>query len=357
MKIAIIHNQFARGGGMESYMLALVKGFLQAGDQVSIYAYKIDRALAAEFPCSVHRITTPPLPGIWKKFFFIRKINKLFDQKKYDLSLSLTRTSCQDIAVCGGVHREVIKRIKRSSLFRAIHDRFELAFEEQMFERVPWIMAHSLVIEQEILDNYEVDPKKIRALYPPIDTSIFKPADQKTIDETRRQYAIDVQKLSFLFPSCGHQCKGMQQLIAAFAELNSDEVELLVAGSPIPAKSPANVRYIGYVKNLAPVYASVDFSILPSDYEAFGLVIPESLQCLTPVITTRNVGSAHLFSKEEGICMEDNLPETIIHTLEKLTKNSFTVSPGFASRHGLTIGQHITDIKNIGRSQDHQHSE
>lgn len=357
MKIAIIHNQFARGGGMESYMLTLVKGFLQAGDRVSIYAYNIDTSLAAEFPCSVHQIRIPALPGIWKKFAFIRKINKTFDREKYDLSISLTRTSCQDIAVCGGVHREVITRIKRSSLFRSIHDRFEIAFEEQMFEQVPWIMAHSLLVAEEIQNNYKVDHKKIRTLYPPIDTTVFKCMEQKTILETKKQYSIDDNKLSFLFPSCGHQCKGLQQLFSAFAKLDSDKFELLVAGSPIPAKSPANVRYIGYVKNLAPVYASVDFTILPSDYEAFGLVIPESLQCLTPVITTRNVGSAHLLSGKDGITMENNLPETILHTLERLTKNSFTVASNFAGKHGLTIDQHIADIKNIGKRQDLQYSE
>jgi glycosyltransferase involved in cell wall biosynthesis len=352
MKIAIIHNQFARGGGMESYMLSLVKGFLQTGDQVDIYAYKIDKTLAAEFPCSVHHIKTPPLPGKWRKFFFIHKLNKLFDPKQYDLSLSLTRSSCQDIAVCGGVHRETIKHIKRSSVFRAIHDHFEIHFEKEMFERVPWIMAHSLNIEQEIKNNYHINQGKIRTLYPPIDTSIFQPTTQDTIIETRKRYGIDENKLSFLFPSCGHQRKGIRPLLQAFAKLDSDKFELLVAGSPIPADSPVNVRHIGYVRNLAPVYSSVDFTILPSDYEPFGLVIPESLQCLTPVITTMNVGSAHLLSEKEGIRMENNLPETILHTLEKLTKNSFTVSSNFASTHGLTIQQHIADIKNISKCQD-----
>ncbi len=342
---------------MESYMLSLVKGFLQTGDQVDIYAYKIDKTLAAEFPCSMHHIKTPPLPGRWRKFFFIYKMNKQFDPKKYDISLSLTRTSCQDIAVCGGVHREVIKRIKRSSVFRAIHDRFEIAFEKQMIEQVPWIMAHSLLIEQEIKNNYEVDQKKIRTLFPPIDTTIFQPTAKETILKIKQHYSIDDNKLSFLFPSCGHQCKGIRQLLLAFAKLDPDKFELLVAGSPIPVNSPSNVRFIGYVKNLAPVYASVDFTILPSDYEAFGLVIPESLQCLTPVITTMNVGSAHLLSEKEGIRMENNLPETIHHTLEKLTKNSFTVSSNFASTHGLTIQQHIADIKNISKCQDLKHSE
>ncbi|MBW6521793.1 MAG: hypothetical protein K0A99_12430, partial [Desulfoarculaceae bacterium] len=70
MKIAIIHNQFSRGGGMESYMLLLVKGFLAAGDEVTIHTYEVDRQLAAQLPCTIRQIKIPFLPRRWKKYFF-----------------------------------------------------------------------------------------------------------------------------------------------------------------------------------------------------------------------------------------------------------------------------------------------
>lgn len=347
MKIAIIHNQFARGGGMEAYMLSLVKGFLSAGDQVSIYTYEVDNQLAAQYPCSIHRLKLFPLPGKWKKYLFIRRCNKIFDARKYTLSLSLTRTSCQDIAVCGGVHPEVVKRVKRTSLFRNIHDRFEIAFEKNMLETVPRIMAHSNIIARELQNNYQFDPKKLVTFFPPIDTDTFYPVDQEEVIKTVHQFGISKNKLSFLFPSCGHQCKGMQPLVTAFSELDPDKFELLVAGDPIPGKYPANIRHIGYVQNLAPLYTSVDFTILPSHYEAFGLVIPESLQCLTPVITTKAVGAAELLSEDDGIIMKDNLPETIMETVAGLIGKQFTVSANFAEKHRLTIEQHIADIKSL----------
>jgi glycosyltransferase involved in cell wall biosynthesis len=347
MKIAIIHNQFARGGGMEAYMLSLVKGFLGAGDQVSIYTYEVDKQLASQYPCSIHQLKPLPLPGKWRKYLFIRKCNKVFDAKRYTLSLSLTRTSCQDIAVCGGVHPEVVKRVKRTSLFRNIHDRFEIGFEKNMLETVPRVMAHSSIIARELQDNYQFDPKKLVTFFPPIDTDTFYPVNQDEIIKTVQQFGISKNKLTFLFPSCGHQCKGMQPLVIAFSRLDPARFELLVAGDPVPGKTPSNVRHIGYIKNLAPLYTSVDFTILPSDYEAFGLVIPESLQCQTPVITTQAVGAAELLSEEDGIIMNDNLPETIVETVAGLIGRQFTVPSNFAEKHRLTIEQHIADIKSL----------
>ena len=373
MKIAIIHNQFSRGGGMEAYMLLLVKGFLAAGDEVTIHTYEVDRQLAAQFPCAIRQIKLPLLPGHWKKYLFLRRCNASFNREEYDISLSLTRTSCQDIAVCGGVHPEAVKRVSRSSLFRWLHDKIEMAFEKKMFATVPLIMAHSLAIASEISNNYEVDSSKIKVLYPPIDTDRFFPSDPRTVKETRKKFNISQDKLTFLLPSSGHKRKGLQELIRAFNQLDPSRFELLVAGDRLPRKIPANVRHIGYINDLAPVYSAVDYTILPSHYEPFGLVIPESLQCGTPVITTREVGAAELLSGEDGIILDNNQPETIAQAINQLNKalpvadnTSAGAIPGahdtgtgkrgepetpalpcasFADRHRLTITQHIADIK------------
>jgi glycosyltransferase involved in cell wall biosynthesis len=362
MRIAIIHNQFSRGGGMEAYMLLLVKGFIAAGDEVTIHTYEVDEQLAAQFPCAIRQMELPPLPGRWKKYLFLHRCNADFNREEYDISLSLTRTSCQDIAVCGGVHPEVVKRVSRSSLFRWFHDKIEIAFERKMLATVPIIMAHSKTIAREISNNYEVDGSKIKVLYPPIDTDRFSHSDPLTIKKTCAEFNISPNKLTFLFPSCGHKCKGLQQILLAFNQLDPNRFELLVAGDKLPRKIPANVRHIGYINNLAPIYSAVDYTILPSHYEAFGLVIPESLQCGTPVITTRQVGAAELLSGQDGILLDDNQPETIATAIRQLGRTLTVagrscavhgardtgpslVCADFAGRHRLTITQHIADIK------------
>lgn len=348
MKIAIIHNQFSRGGGMESYMLLLVKGFLAAGDEVTIHTYEVDQQLAAQLPCGIRQTKIPFLPRRWKKYFFLYRCNAGFNREEYDISLSLTRTSCQDIAVFGGVHPEAVKRVSRSSLFRWFYDKIEIAFEKKLLATVPIIMAHSQAIAREIFKHYEVEESKVRVLYPPIDTDKFLRSDPRTVQDTCTEFNISPDKLTFLLPSCGHQCKGLRELLLAFNQLDPSRFELLVAGTRLPRKIPANVRYIGYINNLAPVYSAVDYTILPSHYEAFGLVIPESLQCGTPVITTREVGAAELLSNQDGIILDNNQPETIAATIRKLSGTAPVAGrscANFASRHRLTISQHIADIK------------
>lgn len=344
MKIAIIHNQFSVGGGMEAYMLSLIKGFLADGDQVFVYAYEVDKELAAHSSCTIYQPSVLPLPGRWKKYHFLHLCNSRLKKERYDITLSLTRTTCQDIAVCGGVHPETIRRIRRTSLFRFLHDKLEIYYEKKMFKTVPLIMAHSKAISREILDNYSVEGSKIKTIYPPIDTDKFFPADNKTVQDTRDKYQIDEKKVTLLLPSCGHQCKGLTKLLSAFEMLNPEKYELLVAGNKIPHAHPENCRYIGYIPNLAPIYSAVDFTILPSDYEAFGLVVPESLQCGTPVIASKEVGATELLSVRDGVILTNNSPETIARTIRELPA-TFTVTENFALTHGLTIGQHITAIK------------
>ena len=41
MNVALIHHQFIRGGGTERYLADLVRGFADAGDDVTVIASKI----------------------------------------------------------------------------------------------------------------------------------------------------------------------------------------------------------------------------------------------------------------------------------------------------------------------------
>jgi glycosyltransferase involved in cell wall biosynthesis len=349
LNIALIHYNFTRTGGMEAYLLSLVKGFQRQGDTVSVYACKVDWDIVKETGCTVHQIR-PPWPRKMREFMFLRHCSALPFRQQYDLSISLSRTSSADIAVCGGVHLETIRQIRRTALFRGIHDLFEKYYERKMFETVPYIMAHSRTIADQILKHYPIDENKIRVMYPPIDTERFFPADQTAIETVRSSLKIDERRITILLVSCGHQCKGLHELLLAFADLDPDRYELLVAGSKIPSSHPPNVRYIGYIANLAPVYSAVDFTILPSHYEAFGLVVPESLQCGTPVIVTKNVGSAELLTDREAVFLADNNPETIVNTIRQLDGGR-QVEPGFASRHHLDINQHIQEIKSLFSGQ------
>ncbi len=93
-----------------------------------------------------------------------------------------------------------------------------------------------------------------------------------------------------MFPSTGHDRKGLPLLLDTLATLPEEQFELAVAGSDSGKfhRLP-NVKYLGFIQNMGELYRAADFTVLPSHYEPFGLVVTESLACGTPVVTHAKV--------------------------------------------------------------------
>ncbi len=338
---------------MEAYMLALINGFLAAGDEVHIVTCEVDKKLAAKLNCSIHRAPIFLVPGRWKKYCFLSWLNRKFDRNDYDLSLALTRTGAAHVAVVGGVHPAfAAMRDKTESPVRCFHDRTESRFERYMFANTPVILAHSKSIAAEIQRYYpEVDAGKIVVRYPPVDTDFFVPVSGPALKKIRVQYHIDPERMTLLFPSRGHGRKGLKELLAAFDMLDQKEYELLIVGERVQGVGdiPANVRYLGYIDNLSGLYSAVDYTILPSHYEPFGLVVVESLHCRTPVLVSRQVGASEIISPAEGDILKNITAGDIAESIRNLKKKN--VVPGFVDRHGLGIPRHIADLKTLIREE------
>lgn len=349
MRIAIIHNQFSDGGGMEAYMQCLIQGFLSAKDEIHIHSYQVDERFAAKFDCQVHRKKLFYFPRRWKKYVFLKECNEHFDRKDYDLSLALTRTFAPDIAIVGGVHPASIHAgTGYRHILKRFHDAMETRFERSMLDRVPHIVAHSKSIADDIVKYYsDIDSSRLSVVYPPVDTDFFKKTDQREEAIIRKEHRIDTAKMTLLFPSTGHKRKGLPELLQAFRELDYRHYELLVTGEGLRSFSdiPENVRYLGYIENLSSLYSLVDYTILPSHYEPFGLAVIESLECGTPVIVTNSVGAAELLGEREAVILDNNQPGTLLSAILTLDKKK--VEPGFVKRHALDITSHIKRLKNL----------
>ena len=108
--------------------------------------------------------------------------------------------------------------------------------------------------------------------------------------------------------------KGLLELLQAFATLARDDVEahLVLIGedggmrAALAARArslglEARVHLLGHVSDealLAAAYRGATFTVLPSQYEAFGLVLLESLAQGTPVVASR-VGGIPEFIEDE----------------------------------------------------------
>lgn len=351
MKIALIHNQFNKSGGMESYLLTLINGFLDQGDEVHVHAYEIDRTLAAQYDCAFHATPLFYLPRRLKKYAFLHRYNRSFDRHAYDLSLSLTRTACQDIAVVGGVHPQSVLTRRSQNSYRRAHDAIENYFERKMLTTVPWVVAHSQSIRTDIEHHYAIESDKIRVMHPPINERRFGSSAKTCRNDDLQRFGVSQDKLTLLFPSMSHQRKGLPELLSAYASLDPARHELIVVGEgdSVQGKASENIRFIGYVDDMAALYRAVDYVVLPSHYEPFGLVVVEALESGTPVVVSAAVGAAELIGPGEGIVLADNQPTTLAAAICNLRPAA--VEPGFAARHGLETRQHILALKDLAQSR------
>jgi glycogen(starch) synthase len=108
--------------------------------------------------------------------------------------------------------------------------------------------------------------------------------------------------------------KGLVELLPAFAALTRDDPEahLVLVGEDGGMRATleprvralgldARVHFLGHVADealLAAAYREANFTVLPSEYEAFGLVLLESLAQGTPVIASR-VGGIPEFIEDD----------------------------------------------------------
>ncbi|MCW5588159.1 MAG: glycosyltransferase family 4 protein [Legionellales bacterium] len=335
MKVALIHHAYSHGGGMESYLFTLLQGFLAAGHRVDVHVMRADNKATRFANARVLSYFTGklPIPHRLRKFCFIHQHAKQFRREDYDLSIALTLTHHQDMIACGGIHQASIERLNlQKSGFSRWKDEYEIQLERKAYEKTPHILACSQLIQREILQYHPHIPReKIHVAYPPINEKRFQPLSAEIIFKVQQQYHINPEKLNVFFPSLGHHLKGFQELLAAFSQLNPKKYHLWIAGRNPKLKLPQNVSFLGHLNTIEKLYPVMDFTVLPSRYEAFGLVVIESLQCGTPVIISKHVGAGELVGTGEGIILNEVTPEAIYTTLRSLNKH-------------LTTQQHIDDL-------------
>lgn len=122
--------------------------------------------------------------------------------------------------------------------------------------------------------------------------------------------------------SLGDPRKRAELLLEAFAKLRGEfadaELVLTGGGDPFSGAGPQwpadGVRAVGLAttRALADAYRSASVTVLPSDDEAFGLVLVESLAAGTPVVAARSGGCVEIVTDERvGRLFEPGDPDDL----------------------------------------------
>jgi len=209
----------------------------------------------------------------------------------------------------------------------------------QVLNGVDAIATLSSYARQSLLTDFG---KSSSVLPPPVDISENKASDSKDHDARfpRLLFVGDIDEPR----------KGARVLCRAFCRLkeiypdatltfsgnDSEDTINTLSGLPGVAAVRDSIRFLGVgkVDDLAPLYESATLTILPSVWEAFGLVIVESLAAGTPVVAARHAGIPDIVNdpklgqlfcpgnfRDQAI-NEDGLVEAIVTALDNISSPS-----------------------------------
>lgn len=345
MKVALIHYRLLHKGGLETRLINYMNYFLERGDEVTVICAKQSKEVKVPEGVRVLKAKLGIMPKLYRKRYFNHKLGKIMEREKFDFSLSLGRTSHQQMVLAPGNHLGYLAAYNRKS--KGTDDNNQILLDQLSFDHSKAIFAASKMIGDEVIHMYGISPDKVKVLFPPLNTTKFNQSKRPHRDELREKFGIGEDKIAFVFVSASHSRKGMPILLEVWKQLPAN-YELLVAGDKVNTNLP-NIKSLGYIRNTDELYTAGDYTIHPATYEPFGQIISESLACGTPVLVSHQVGAKEVVSDKEGIVINSFEPKAWLEAILKLDKNQFSISPDFAKEHRLSLENHMEKMLEVWR--------
>ncbi|MCX4165434.1 MULTISPECIES: glycosyltransferase family 4 protein [Paraburkholderia] len=342
-RIGLSCNAFRHSGGLERYAMDLVRGLHDNGITPAVFARRFDRSLPEIELVEPHRIAVNWLPGKLRDAWFSWRLRRARAAASIDVLIGCNRVDSSEIAICGGTHRGFLRAGRRDT---RPSDHRQIVLEQRQYDQARFIVAHSGLMRDELIELYGVPPGKIQLLYPPVDARRFTPVSRDARAQLRQQFGFADHEVVLLFPSSSHERKGLPLIEAALKD-NPLPVVVAVAGRP-PERTSQQIRYIGYAKQIEDCYRAADYTILASNYEPFGLVGIESVLCGTPVIFSSNIACCEVLADEARITFApgdvDGLRAALAQAVKAATDPARTAPGSSAIRYDMSIGAHVNAL-------------
>ena len=303
---------------------------------------KIDPNIKIPASVAIHFINLKIIPKPIRLWFFNKGIAKVMRKEKFDVSLSLGRTSNQQMVLCPGTHLGYMKALGKS--LPSPIDSMNVYLDKLAFRDSKLIFAASEKIKDELVDLAHVPEDKIRILYPPTNTTKFNQSGIGRKQELRKKYGLSKTKKSLLFVTTGNHLKGYDFLLSLMAELQDEPLELIIAGIKPLHSELQNVKYLGYADQVQELMWAADALVHPAIYEAYAQVVSEALLCGLPVIVSDRIGAKSVVSAKEGLVVKGFDAEDWKVAINEVLQQEWSINPDFAKEHGLTVEQHCEKI-------------
>jgi UDP-glucose:(heptosyl)LPS alpha-1,3-glucosyltransferase len=317
-KHVVISTRAVRpGAGSSRIVLALVGGLHAAGHRVDVVADRIAAEpvrQAGGRPCYplgfplLQRLGRRLLSRDWQLSLRSRAVSRLHA----DLVIGDGELRRQHVLLVHNIVRREVEELGEAATVG--HERVAAAQEQALRSHAyDLVVANSELTRREFARRFGFPAGRIAVVHPGVDPGQFSRSDRAALrPATRRTLGLADDEVLVAFISSGHFIlRGIDVLAGSLARLRPAQrrgVRLLCVGSDRNAELlRAEFARMGVeqavisaprVNRVEAYYHAADLLFHPAHFETFGLVVTEAAACGCPVLTSRSVGAAELFTGE-----------------------------------------------------------
>jgi len=341
VRIAVSFPGCHRRGGIERVVLETVNFLQGRGHDVQLYASDWDRDILRA-GVSVRPIPLPARGSVPRLLSYARQSRQALGDARPPADVHAAfgvQSPPGGVMWVPSVHKAWLEASRRQRDWKGrlrqkanLNHPLLLAMERDYFAGRNYrrLVALTDQVKADLVRLYGVPPEDIAVLpngYSPTEFNVPRAAAQRAPMRQALGYGGDDRVVIFVANEL--ERKGFGPLLRALAHLQDPRLRLLAVGRLDPQRYAAEigrlgmadrVQFTGPSGDVASFYAAADVFALPTQYEAWGLVIVEALACGLPVVTSRLAGAAITVREgEAGFLLDDpNDPIEIAESLRPL---------------------------------------
>jgi glycosyltransferase involved in cell wall biosynthesis len=185
---------------------------------------------------------------------------------------------------------------------------------------------------RELEGHYPLGGALIEMIPNGADIEHFHPRSRETVrGPIRRDFGVDDAKVVFLFAGGEWRRKGLELALRSIAASSSRQAMLVVAGDD-PQRGEFHriadeltiqdrVRWLGFRRDIADLYAAADAFLFPSSYEAFSLATIEAAASGLPVVMCDISGAEELLGDGYGGVIVDRDVAALARVIDDLAND------------------------------------
>lgn len=360
-------------GGAERYLDRLCRDLCGRGHEISVLC--LECSDAGGHPSGglrIERLNVPRFPRWRRELTFARRSTEAHRESGRDLLIAVRHALEADVyhphggsfraARQGAVEHlpAVLRTVRNLVAGLRPATRTLLWLDREVFRRSPrlTVVSMSRKVEDEFRSAYPDVEFRFRRLYHGVDTGHFRDDDREALASTlRARHGIPRPHRVAVFVAHRFRPKGLQHLLRALAHARAWHAVVVGRDDPRSFRRLARrlgivhrVHFAGSVADSREVLAAADALVHPTYYDTCSLVVLEALSCGTPVVTTRQSGSAELMEQGmHGFVLERPDQERELgEALRRIAENWDDVHAGALSlRERIDWKRHVDRFEEI----------